>query len=151
MPWKIDRWHCLHPYADSSSTSLMEIWTYDPRSMEPLLYNLSYPVMSKTKYTIQLDRAATWTREMDQLDSQYFLLQPKFVYLNISVCTLSPLLSPMKTLFRLLSQILMVWLDTDYSWGNKLRLVIRANSTFVLVIYSWVVKNYIRPSKSTRW
>ena len=28
------------------STSLMEIWTYDSRSMEPLVYKLSYPVMS---------------------------------------------------------------------------------------------------------
>ena len=26
----------------------MEIRTYDPRSMEPLLYNLSYPVMPKS-------------------------------------------------------------------------------------------------------
>ena len=23
----------------------MDIWTFDPRSMEPLLYNLSYPAM----------------------------------------------------------------------------------------------------------
>ena len=36
----------LHHCTAGSSTSLMEIRTYDPRSMEPLLYNLSYPVMS---------------------------------------------------------------------------------------------------------
>ena len=44
--WKMDRWHCLYYCTAGSSTSLMEIQTYDPRSMEPLLYNLSYPVMS---------------------------------------------------------------------------------------------------------
>ena len=41
----MDRWRCLYHCTAGSSTSLMEIRTYDPWSMEPLLYNLSYPVM----------------------------------------------------------------------------------------------------------
>ena len=35
----MDRWHCLYHCTAGSSTSLMEIPTYDPRSMEPLLYS----------------------------------------------------------------------------------------------------------------
>ena len=45
--WKMDRWHCLYHCTAGSLTSLMEIRTYDPRSKEPLLYNLSYLVVLK--------------------------------------------------------------------------------------------------------
>ena len=54
----MDRWHC-HCTA-GSSTSLMEIRTYDPRSMEPLLYNLSYPVMF-TNVDITNQYLVEWT------------------------------------------------------------------------------------------
>ena len=40
-------WHCLYHCTAGSLTSLMEIRTYDPRSIEPLLYNLSYLVVLK--------------------------------------------------------------------------------------------------------
>ena len=51
--WKMDRWHCLYHCTVGSSTSLMEIRTYDPRSMEPLLYNLSYPKPNQEKKQIR--------------------------------------------------------------------------------------------------
>ena len=41
------RWYCLYHCTAGSSTSLMEIRSYDPRSKEPLLYNLSYLVVLK--------------------------------------------------------------------------------------------------------
>ena len=44
----MDRLQCLYHGTAGSSTSLMEIRTYDSRSMEPLLYYLSYPVTSKS-------------------------------------------------------------------------------------------------------
>ena len=46
--WNMNRDHCMQQYAAGSSPSLMEILTYDTRSMEPLLYNLSYLVMLKS-------------------------------------------------------------------------------------------------------
>ena len=44
-----------------SLTSLMEIWTYDPRKIEPLLYNLSYPVISN--HEVQGGKARHGLRE----------------------------------------------------------------------------------------
>ena len=41
------RWHCLYHCTAGSSTSLMEIRSYDPRSKEPLPCNLSYLVALK--------------------------------------------------------------------------------------------------------
>ena len=38
----MSRWHCQSHYTAGNLTSLMEILTYDPRSMEPLLNNLSH-------------------------------------------------------------------------------------------------------------
>ena len=58
---------------------------------------------SRTSWTNQLDGPAGWTSWMDQLDRPVLLFWSlgQFAYwkIDLSVCTLSQLLSPMKALF----------------------------------------------------
>ena len=78
----MDRWHCLYHCTAGSSTSLMEIRTYDPRSMEPLLYNLSYPVIGPETVLLIAGLAALHRELPKLLDQEAVLVH---IHLNVNL------------------------------------------------------------------
>ena len=75
-------------------TSLMEIWTYDSRSMEPLVYKLSYSVMSIVFVPMHLFHFQTSQTASHKLYSQISLFLPSTVWAQFSWTELADTNSP---------------------------------------------------------